>query len=159
MSFWPRPEANDTEPATTTGPVRHSQEVKRYESQTVCQAHVREVQDHQAQGQSHGHLRKPQTQAETRLKEGQKKYGCLLYTSYHIHNAPPKREGVCDKCGGALEQRDDDKPETVKRRLEVYHAETEPLKAFYARRNILRPVDNQPPIEATTQAVLKTLEI
>lgn len=79
--------------------------------------------------------------------------------TYHIHNAPPKREGVCDKCGGALEQRDDDKPETVKRRLEVYHAETEPLKAFYARRNILRPVDNQPTIEATTQAVLKALEI
>lgn len=79
--------------------------------------------------------------------------------TYHIHNAPPKQEGVCDKCGGALEQRDDDKPETVKHRLEVYHAETEPLKEFYARRNILRPVDNQPTIEATTQAVLKALEI
>ena len=79
--------------------------------------------------------------------------------TYHIHNAPPKQEGVCDKCGGALEQRDDDKPETVKHRLEVYHAETEPLKEFYAQRHILRQVDNQPTIETTTQAVLKALEI
>ena len=79
--------------------------------------------------------------------------------TYHIHNAPPKREGVCDKCGGALEQRDDDKPETVKHRLEVYHTETEPLKAFYAQRGVLRQVDNQPTIEATTQAVLQALEI
>ena len=79
--------------------------------------------------------------------------------TYHIHNAPPKQEGVCDKCGGALEQRDDDKPETVKHRLEVYHAETEPPKEFYAQRHTLRQLDNQPTIETTTQAVLKALEI
>ena len=78
---------------------------------------------------------------------------------YHVKAKPPKVEGVCDTCGGPLVQREDDKPETVRHRLEVYHAETEPLKAFYARRNILRPVDNQPTIEATTQAVLKALEI
>ncbi len=77
--------------------------------------------------------------------------------TYHIHNAPSKVEGVCDKCGGELEQRDDDKPETVKHRLEVYHTETEPLKDFYAKRNVLRPVENQPTIEATAQMVNKAL--
>lgn len=79
--------------------------------------------------------------------------------TYHIHNAPSKVEGVCDKCGGALEQRDDDKPATVKHRLEVYHAETEPLKEFYAKRNVLKPVDNQPTIEATTKVVLAALGV
>ncbi|MDD6160258.1 MAG: adenylate kinase [Oscillospiraceae bacterium] len=79
--------------------------------------------------------------------------------TYHVKNAPSKVEGVCDKCGGALELRDDDKPATVKHRLEVYHAETEPLKDFYEQRGILRPVDNQPTIEATTKAVLNALNI
>ena len=79
--------------------------------------------------------------------------------SYHVENAPPKVPGVCDQCGGKLEQREDDKPETVKRRLEVYHAETEPLKDFYGRRGVLRPVENQPTIEATTQAVLAALKL
>ena len=77
--------------------------------------------------------------------------------TFHIKNAPPQQEGVCDKCGGTLEQRDDDKPETVKHRLEVYHQETEPLKEFYAQRGVLRLVDNQATIEATTQVVLKAL--
>ena len=79
--------------------------------------------------------------------------------TYHIHNAPSKVEGVCDKCGGELEQRDDDKPETVKHRLEVYHAETEPLKDFYAQRGVLKLVDNQPTIEATTVVVMNALGI
>ena len=77
--------------------------------------------------------------------------------TYHIVNAPSKVAGVCDKCGGELEQRDDDKPETVKHRLEVYHTETEPLKDFYAKRNVLRPVENQPTIEATSEMVNKAL--
>ena len=79
--------------------------------------------------------------------------------TYHIHNAPSKVEGVCDKCGGALELRDDDKPETVKRRLKIYHDATEPLKEFYAQRGVLRPVENQPTIEATTKVVLAALGI
>ena len=77
--------------------------------------------------------------------------------TYHIVNMPPKTEGVCDKCGGPLEQRKDDQPETVRQRLEVYHAETEPLKGFYQARGLVRTVDNQPTIEATTQAVLQAL--
>jgi adenylate kinase len=79
--------------------------------------------------------------------------------TYHVVSAPPKQEGKCDKCGAELVLRDDDKPETVKQRLEVYHNETEPLKDFYAQRGVLRLVDNQPTIEATTQVVLKALGI
>ena len=63
----------------------------------------------------------------------------------------------CDKCGGALVQRDDDKPETVLNRLEVYAKETAPLVDFYKARGILKPVVNQPSIEATTAEVLKAL--
>ena len=59
---------------TAVGAIKAFKEVY-HESKTVREAHVREVQDHQAQGQSHGHLRKPQAQAETRLKEALKKYG------------------------------------------------------------------------------------
>ena len=78
--------------------------------------------------------------------------------SYHTKNHPPKREGVCDVCGGELVTRADDAPETVRKRLAVYHKETEPLKAFYEKRGKLRSVDNQPNIEATTAAVLRVLE-
>jgi adenylate kinase len=77
--------------------------------------------------------------------------------TYHVVAAPPRVEGKCDKCGGELLLREDDKPETVKHRLELYHAETEPLKDFYAARGILKPVDNQPTIEATSKAVMEAL--
>ena len=79
--------------------------------------------------------------------------------TYHVEAAPPKTEGVCDACGGALVQRDDDKPETVQDRLRVYHAQTEPLKEFYQQRGILKTVDNQPTIEDTTKAIERVLEI
>ena len=77
--------------------------------------------------------------------------------TYHVEAAPPKAEGVCDACGGALVQRDDDKPETVQSRLDVYHSQTEPLKDFYAQRGVLKTVENRPTIEATAQAVADTL--
>ena len=78
---------------------------------------------------------------------------------YHIKAKPPKQEGVCDSCGGPVVQRDDDKPETVRGRLEVYHSETEPLKDYYKEKGILNVVDNQPTIEATTKVVLAALGI
>ena len=78
---------------------------------------------------------------------------------YHVKAKPPKREGVCDSCGGALIQRDDDKPETVRHRLEVYHQETEPLKDYYQAKGILVPVDNQDTIEGTTQVIVEALKI
>ena len=77
--------------------------------------------------------------------------------SYHVVAVPPKTEGVCDNCGGKLVQRKDDAPETVLERLAVYHKETEPLKDFYAKRNLLRTVENQGGVEATTKAILKAL--
>ena len=78
---------------------------------------------------------------------------------YHVKAKPPKREGVCDTCGGPLVQRDDDKPETVRKRLEVYHAETEPLKGYYEEKGILSPVANQDTIEGTTQVIMEALGI
>ena len=79
--------------------------------------------------------------------------------TFHVVYNPPKKAGVCDFCGGELTIRADDAPETVKKRLETYHAETEPLKAFYAERGVLRTVDNQPSIEATTEVIRKVLGI
>ena len=76
---------------------------------------------------------------------------------FHVVSRPPKQEGVCDLCGGPLVQRDDDKLETVRHRLEVYHSETEPLKDFYAKKGVLTPVDNQPTIEDTTKVIVEAL--
>ncbi|OUQ78347.1 adenylate kinase [Flavonifractor sp. An100] len=78
---------------------------------------------------------------------------------YHVKAKPPKQEGVCDSCGGALVQREDDKAETVLNRLTVYHNETEPLKGYYQGKGILVPVANQPTIEATTKVLLEALGI
>ena len=79
--------------------------------------------------------------------------------TFHVVSNPPKKEGVCDFCGGELTIRKDDKPETVKARLATYHAETEPLKAFYAERGKLRSVENQPTIDETTTEIRKALGI
>ena len=79
--------------------------------------------------------------------------------TFHVVSAPPKAEGKCDLCGGELHVRKDDAPETVRARLEVYHAETEPLKAFYEDRGKLKSVENQATIEATTAAIRAVLGI
>ena len=77
--------------------------------------------------------------------------------SYHVVAVPPKQEGVCDKCGGKLVRRHDDDPEVVEQRLAVYHKETEPLKDFYKSRGVLKPVENQPSVAETSQAILHAL--
>lgn len=77
--------------------------------------------------------------------------------TYHVVANPPKQEGICDVCGGALEQRQDDLPETVKHRLEVYHRETEPLKDFYQTRGVLKVVPDMGGIEATSAKILELL--
>ena len=79
--------------------------------------------------------------------------------TFHIVSNPPKKEGICDFCGGELTIRKDDAPETVKARLATYHKETEPLKEFYAQRGKLKAVENQATIEATTSVIRKTLGI
>ncbi len=76
---------------------------------------------------------------------------------YHVKAKPPKQEGVCDSCGGQLVQREDDKAETVRKRLEIYHADTEPLKGFYEGKGILVPVANQDTIEGTSKAITEAL--
>ncbi len=76
---------------------------------------------------------------------------------YHVKAKPPKQEGVCDSCGGQLVQREDDKAETVRKRLEIYHADTEPLKGFYEGKGILVPVANQDTIEGTSKAIMEAL--
>lgn len=61
--------------------------------------------------------------------------------TYHIEHIPPKKEGICDTCGQELVLRDDDKPETVQNRLNVYHEQTQPLIEFYQAKGVLKTVD------------------
>ena len=61
--------------------------------------------------------------------------------TYHLKHIPPKKEGICDKCGSELILRDDDKPETVKKRLDVDHEQTQPLIDYYTNKGILKQVD------------------
>lgn len=61
--------------------------------------------------------------------------------TYHLEHIPPKKEGTCDVCGNELILRDDDKPETVKKRLDVYHTQTQPLIDYYTKKGILKDVD------------------
>ena len=78
--------------------------------------------------------------------------------SYHIAANPPKTAGVCDLCGGELVIRKDDAPETVRKRLEVYHASTEVLKDFYAKLGRLRTVNGSQSIEKANEDILKAIE-
>ena len=77
--------------------------------------------------------------------------------TFHIVANPPKQEGICDFCGGNLTIRKDDAPETVARRLEVYHASTEVLKDYYAGQNKLRLVNGNQSIEGANEDILKAI--
>ncbi|MCM1104826.1 MAG: adenylate kinase [bacterium] len=77
--------------------------------------------------------------------------------TYHIEHVPPKTADVCDQCGAALVLRDDDKPETVKNRLNVYHEQTQPLIAYYTKKGILRTVDGTRPMEDVFAAITAIL--
>ena len=79
--------------------------------------------------------------------------------SYHITAKPPKKEGVCDTCGGELVIRKDDAPETVQNRLRVFHAETEALKDFYGNLNRLKLVDGDRDIDLVTADILRAIEV
>ena len=78
--------------------------------------------------------------------------------TYHIKFNPTKVEGVCDACGGELVLRNDDKPETVQKRLDVYHEQTQPLIDYYQSQNILKEVDGTLDMEEVFQAIVKILE-
>ena len=77
--------------------------------------------------------------------------------TYHIVNVPPKKEGICDTCGSELVLRDDDRPETVKKRLNVYHEQTQPLKDYYEAKGVLRTVDGTLPMMEVFEAIVKIL--
>jgi adenylate kinase len=79
--------------------------------------------------------------------------------TYHIDYNPPKTEGICDNCGAQLTIRKDDDPEIVKNRLAVYHSETEPLKAFYEEKGVLKTVIGQEKLADTTRLTAQALGI
>ena len=77
--------------------------------------------------------------------------------TYHVVYAPTKKENVCDHCQGALILRDDDKPETVQKRLNVYHEQTQPLINYYTEKNILVEIDGTMDIDDVFDAIVKVL--
>ena len=77
--------------------------------------------------------------------------------TYHIVYAPTKKENICDGCQGELILREDDKPETVQKRLDVYHEQTQPLIDYYNKKNILVDVDGTMEIEDVFAAIMKIL--
>lgn len=78
--------------------------------------------------------------------------------TYHIEHVPPKKEGICDKCGQELVLRDDDKPETVKNRLRVYQEQTQPLIDFYSAKGVLRSVDGTQDMQDVFKAITEILK-
>lgn len=80
-------------------------------------------------------------------------------TAYHEHFSPPKVATECDRCGGELYQREDDRPEAVKTRIGVYLNETEPLIGYYSDADILREVDGEAPIDEVAQALMAAVRI
>lgn len=79
--------------------------------------------------------------------------------TYHIITIPSKEKDICDKCKEKLTMRPDDMPETIKRRLEVYHDQTEPLKNFYNKTGLLISFDGTRPITETTAEIIAALEV
>ena len=77
--------------------------------------------------------------------------------TYHIVNIPTKAEGICDKCGSAVVLRDDDKPETVQKRLAVYHEQTQPLIEYYSAQGILKSVDGTRPMDDVFADIVRIL--
>ena len=77
--------------------------------------------------------------------------------TYHIEHNPPKVEDICDVCGAKLVLRDDDKPETVTKRLSVYHEQTKPLIDFYKKEGVLRDVDGTQDLNDVFQAITEIL--
>lgn len=78
--------------------------------------------------------------------------------TYNIKSSPPKEPGLCDKCGGRLIIRDDDKPETVKKRLEIYETSTAPLIGYYKEKNLLINIDGSGSIDDVFEDILERLK-
>lgn len=78
--------------------------------------------------------------------------------TYHLVTIPPKKEGICDTCGAELILREDDKPETVEKRLKVYHDQTQPLIDYYQGKNILKTVDGTQDLEDVFKDIIAVVE-
>ena len=78
--------------------------------------------------------------------------------TFHLESLKPKKEGICDKCGAELIQRADDQEETVKKRLEVYHEQTQPLIDYYTEEGILKTFDGSRDIQVVFEDIVKVLE-
>ena len=76
---------------------------------------------------------------------------------YHLESAPPATDNVCDKCGAALLARPDDNEESVRRRLDAFHADTLPVAAFYKTKSVLREVDGVGPVDQVFERIEKSL--
>ncbi|KMS93097.1 MULTISPECIES: adenylate kinase [Streptomyces] len=77
---------------------------------------------------------------------------------FHVTYSPPKQEGVCDVCGGELYQRDDDSEETVRKRLEVYHTQTEPIIDYYKAQGLVVTISSLGPVDEITRRALEALK-
>ncbi|GGU84060.1 adenylate kinase [Streptomyces filipinensis] len=77
---------------------------------------------------------------------------------FHVTYSPPKKEGVCDVCGGELYQRDDDSEDTVRKRLEVYHTQTEPIIDYYKAQGLVVTISALGPVDEITQRALEALK-
>jgi len=77
---------------------------------------------------------------------------------FHVTYGPPKKEGVCDVCGGELYQRDDDSEETVRKRLEVYHTQTEPIIDYYKAQGLVVTISSLGPVDEITRRALEALK-
>lgn len=78
--------------------------------------------------------------------------------TYHIYFNAPKNEGICDQCGGELYQRDDDKEDTVKKRLEVYEEQTQPLIDYYSNKGMIVNIDGEGEIDKVSQDIISSLK-
>jgi adenylate kinase len=78
-------------------------------------------------------------------------------TAYHVEFNPPSQPDVCDRCGGTLVQREDDKPGPIQQRLNLYFSQTEPLLDYYRQRDFLAKVDGNQPMETVTDAILSAI--
>jgi adenylate kinase len=77
---------------------------------------------------------------------------------YHVENMPPRREGICDRCGGELYIRDDDRIDSIRNRLRVYQAQTEPLIGYYRGRGLLQDIDAEQAMEKSLAQLRKVLK-
>lgn len=77
--------------------------------------------------------------------------------TYHLISIPPKVEGICDRCGSEIVLREDDKPETVQKRLKVYHEQTQPLIDYYKNQGIIKSVDGTQPMDEVFKAIVTIL--